>query len=78
VLIATAKVGHNQTHFWILEIFLGFLSVGLSDLTYRFVENPIRHSGLSARASVIAGLATVAITLIALSVILAVTRQPLL
>jgi peptidoglycan/LPS O-acetylase OafA/YrhL len=76
--IAAEVVGPNQTNFWMLKIVLGFVAVGLSMLTYRFVENPIRHSGLTPKISVAAGLATVAATVLVMTAVIAVTPPPLL
>jgi peptidoglycan/LPS O-acetylase OafA/YrhL len=78
IIVAAEVVGHNQTNFWLLKIPLGFLAVALSMLTYRFVENPIRHSRLRARPSVVAGLVTVGITVLAMTAVIAVTPPPLL
>jgi peptidoglycan/LPS O-acetylase OafA/YrhL len=71
-------VGRNQTNFWLLKIVLGCVAVGLSMVTYRYVENPIRHSRLRQRASVSAGVVTVGLTVLVMTEVIAVTPPPLL
>ena len=66
VLEYSGKKGLTNVQTWIL---IG-VSVLLAMITYRFVENPVRHSRLKIRTSIVLGLAAIAVTLITMTILI--------
>ncbi len=71
LVIAAEEAGRAHLPVW-ENLGWVVVAVGLSMATYRLVENPVRHSRLTVRHSVMLGAALVASTLLLLTVVLAV------
>jgi peptidoglycan/LPS O-acetylase OafA/YrhL len=57
-------------------VWLVLLAIGISMVSYRLVENPIRHWRLPPRRTVTAGVATVLATVLALSLVIGLESTP--
>jgi len=57
------------------SLLLVLVAVGFSMITYRMVENPVRHWRLPSKKSVIAGVTLVAITIVVLSLVITSKSQ---
>jgi len=75
LIIAAERFGKSALP-WPENLLLVLLGLIISFVTYTFIENPIRHSQLSAKQSVGLGLGLVAVTVVALSAVLAAEAAP--
>ena len=71
LIVATEHQGPNATLALGPSLLLVLLALGVAAVTYRFVENPIRHLRISAKRSVAMGAVLIAVTLVILSLALA-------
>ncbi len=70
LVIAAQAAGRARLPIW-ENLWWVLVAVGLSVGTYHLVENPVRHSGLAPRQSVLMGLGLVGATVLILSIVLA-------
>ncbi len=76
LIIAADEAGKTSLSFRQNVIWL-LLALVLSVVTYRLVENPIRHIGASPKKSVVIGLGAVVVTVALLSVAISAESSPL-
>ena len=70
LVIAAQQAGRTHLSVWV-NLGWVLVAVGVSIATYRLVENPVRHSRLTSRHSVMLGVGLVVVTLLLLTFVLA-------
>ena len=76
LIIAADEAGKTSLPFRQNVVWL-LLALGLSIASYRLIENPIRHLGISPKRSAALGVCTVLLTVAALSVAISAESEPL-